>query len=336
MMVDDLQDFCLFQAQYRLGLLVVVHQYHPLAAGLQQMETGQGTHHPFLLIQNGIGPEAAFQDGIPHVVDIVVQMEADQVLVLADAADGQRVIQQTYRPVSVIGSGDDTGGAVPGPQLRVDFGLTDDDADHAQLHCPPDHVRLVTADHDAVGVGEHQILPAGGQGDGDLAGDHVPKLLSLVEDLALQHRQQVENRHLPQPGIADGRHIVACHVSGGQHTEQRPILVGHRDDKDLVLLHGLPGPADGGGGGQRGRRVVVQIPDLGADVGQQTRRLKAEPVQNDLGLVTDLAQPGGLILPLAQGVFQCGVRHGGDNGIRVGIPVSGNINGIHERLPFAG
>ena len=82
--VDDLQNLRLVQARYGLGLLVVVHQDHLLAAGPQQMVAGQGAHHPLLLIQNGIGPEAAFQHGVLHVVDIVVQVEAHQILVLAD------------------------------------------------------------------------------------------------------------------------------------------------------------------------------------------------------------------------------------------------------------
>ena len=62
-----------------------------------------------------------------------------------------------------------------------------------------DHVRLVAADHDAARVGEHQVLPAGGQGDGDLTGDHVPHLAALVENFALQHGEQVVHRDLAAP-----------------------------------------------------------------------------------------------------------------------------------------
>lgn len=51
--VDDLQNLRLVQARYGLGLLVVVHQDHLLAAGPQQMVAGQGAHHPLLLIQKG-------------------------------------------------------------------------------------------------------------------------------------------------------------------------------------------------------------------------------------------------------------------------------------------
>ena len=330
MVVDDLQNLRLVQARYGLGLLVVVHQDHLLAAGPQQMVAGQGAHHPLLLIQNGIGPEAAFQHGVLHVVDIVVQVEAHQSLVLADAADGHGMVDEPHCPVGVIGGGDDAGVRLHGQQLRVHLRLTDDDAADADLQRTADHVRLVAADHDAARVGEHQVLPAGGQGDGDLTGDHVPHLAALVENFALQHGQQVVHRDLAHLRVADGGHVIVGHIPGGEHSEQGPVLIGHGDGGDLVLLHGPPGPADGGSGGQGGGRVVIQVPDLGTHVVQQLGGLEAEAIQHGLGLVTDLAQAGGLVLPLAKGVLQRRVGHGGDDGVRVRVPVSGDIDGVHE------
>ena len=131
------------------------------------------------------------------------------------------------------------------------------------------------------------------------------------------------------PSSPHGAHVVVGHVTGGEHAVQRPVLVGHREDGDAVRLHDLPGSAQGGGGRQGGRRIVVQVPHLVANVRDEHGRLKPKAVQNDLGLVADLAQAGGLVLPLAQGVFQGGVGHGRHDGVGVRVAVSCNINGIH-------
>ena len=91
MVVHDLQNVRLIQAGHRLGLFIVVHQDYLLAPGTQQMESGQGSHHVLIFIQNGVSPESAFQHGIAHVIDIIVQMEGNQIVALADALDRQRV-----------------------------------------------------------------------------------------------------------------------------------------------------------------------------------------------------------------------------------------------------
>ena len=203
-----------------------------------------------------------------------------------------------------------------------------------QLNGPADHIRLVAADHDAIRRGEQQVLPPGRQGDGHFAGDLVPQLAALVEDPALQNGQQVVHRHMLHHGVPDGQHVVIGHVAGGEHAVQGAVLIGHGQNGDPVRLHGLPGPADGGGGGQRGGRIVIQIPDLGADVADELRRLGTEPVQHCLGLVTDLPQPGGAVLPLPQGVFQRCIGHGGHNGVRIRVAVAGNIYLIHVTRTF--
>ena len=236
---------------------------------------------------------------------------------------------EPHRPVGVKGRGDDTRLPVCGHQLRRHLRLADDDAADLLLQGPADHIRLIAADDDAVFVKGHQILPAGRQGNDDLAGEHVPDLTVLVEDLALQHRQQVVDRHLPHLRIADRRHIVVRHVSGGEHAVQGAVLIGDRQGGDPLLLHGLPAPADGSGGRERGGRVVVQIPHLGTHVGQKPRRLEAEAVQHDLSLIADLPQTGGLVAPVSQSILQRCVCHGGNHGIRVRVPVSGDVNGIH-------
>ena len=203
-----------------------------------------------------------------------------------------------------------------------------------ELNGSADHVRLVAADHDTVRRGEQQVLPPSGQGDGHLTGDLVPELAALVKDTGLQNRQQVIYGDMLHQGVADGQHIVVGHVSGGEHAVQGAVLIGHREHGNAVRLHSLPCPADGGGGGQRGGRIVIQIPDLGADVADELRRLGTEPVQHCLGLVTDLPQPGGAVLPLPQGVFQRCIGHGGHNGVRIRVAVAGNIYLIHVTRTF--
>ena len=75
--IHDLQNGGLIQTVDGLSLLIVVHQDDLLAAGAQQMMTAQRAHHFLVLIQNGIRTEAALQHLVAHIVDIVVQMEAD-------------------------------------------------------------------------------------------------------------------------------------------------------------------------------------------------------------------------------------------------------------------
>ena len=111
------------------------------------------------------------------------------------------------------------------------------------------------------------------------------------------------------------------------------LVIGDGDGGNLgVLLHGGPRTADGDGFVEDGRHVVIQVQHLGAHTLDEQRRLKAEPVQNQPGLVADMPQPGGHVLPLPQGVLQSRVGHGGDHRIGVGVPVSGHINLLHDIL----
>ena len=330
MVVHDFQNLRLVQPRHGLGFFIVVHQNHPLAAGAQQVEAGQRAHHPFVLVQDGISPETALQHGVLHVVDIVVQVETDQSLAVADVRDGQSVADQAHGLIGVDGGGDDAGAGFGLQQLLGHLRLTDDDTADLQLQGPADHLRLVTADDNAVLVGEHEIFPAGGQGDDHLAGDDILQLTAFVEYLALQNRQQIEHGDLPHAGVSDRGHVVVGYIPGGEHAVQCAVLIGHGEDGDLFALHGLPTPADGGGGGQSGGDVIIQVPDLGADVADELGRLESEAVQYELGLVADLTQPGGLVLPLAQGIFQRGVSHGGDDGVGVRVSVSGDIYGVHR------
>ena len=84
--------------------------------------------------------------------------------------------------------------------------------------------------------------------------------------------------------------------------------------------------------GRRG--VVFQVLDLRAHVFDQKRRREAKTLQNQLGLVTQVTQTGSHVLPVAQGVLQGRVGNGGNDGIRIRVPVAGDIDVLHGNPPY--
>ena len=107
--VDDAQDLRLLDAGYGLGQLVVIHQHHLLAPGLQQVIPGQGADDLLLLVQNGVAAVAALQHHFPHVVYVVVQMEGDQTLRGAGAVNGRGLIDEPVDAAGVQRCGDNAG-----------------------------------------------------------------------------------------------------------------------------------------------------------------------------------------------------------------------------------
>ena len=331
-MVHDLQDLRLLQTQNRLSLLIVVHQNDTLTAGPQQMIAGQHTHHTLLLVQDGIGAETALQHGILHIVNVIIQMEANHISALTNTTDGQGVPDQAHSPVSVIRGGDNASVLHTCQQFRIHFCLTDNDAVHIQLQRTADHIRLIAADQNMFRIREHQRLSAGRQCQRHFAGNRFPQIITLVENLAFQNRQQIEYRHILQQRSAHRADVVVCHVTGRQRAVQGAVLIGHGDDRDLLGLHGLPATADGGLRKQRGGCIKIQVLDLCPYIGNELGGFKAKFIQHNLGLVTDLTQTGGLIFPVTQRVFQGGIRHGGNDRVRIRVSVSGDIDSIHGGL----
>ena len=80
--VHDLQNLRLVQASHRLGLLVVVHQNDLLAAGAQQVESGQSSRNLAMLIHDGVSAETALQNGVANIVNVLVQPERDRFALL--------------------------------------------------------------------------------------------------------------------------------------------------------------------------------------------------------------------------------------------------------------
>lgn len=92
----------------------------------------------------------------------------------------------------------------------------------------------------------------------------------------------------------------------------------------------MPGAVHCDGGVERRRRVVIQIAHLRADVAQRPRRTKAESVEQTLRLVADVAEVCGHIVAVTERVAQRGIGDGGHYGVRVRVPVAGDVNFIHE------
>ena len=63
------------------------------------------------------------------------------------------------------------------------------------------------------------------------------------------------------------------------------------------------------------------------------RRLKPEAVEHMLRFIVDSAYAHGNIFPVAQGVAEASVCHGGDNGVGIGVAVAGNKYLIHVDFP---
>ena len=331
--VDDLQDLRLLQAGHGLGGFVVVHQHHPLPAGPQQMIPAEKAYDLLVPIQNGIAGFPVLQHGFLHIVHPVLQVEADQIVLPADPADGGGLEDHPGSPVGGVGGGDDAGGGGKGAQLLVQLRLAQDQGGDVHLQGPADHIRLMAAEDDGVLPAPQQALPALGQGNGDLAGDGIHLIPGIVEDLALQHGEHVEEGHIRQLGPGDQVHVVGGDIVLGEHTVKGAVLVGHRQGGNIGLgLENLPGLGHGNVGIQHRRGIVVQVLDLGVHAGDTLGGLEAEPVQHQLGLVRHPAQAGGLILPVSQGAAQCCVGHSRHDRICIRVAVPGNINRVHDCL----
>ncbi len=228
-MVDDGQNIRLLQPGNRLGRLVVVHQHHLLAPGLDEVVPGEGAHHPLLGIQNGIAPVAALLDHLLNVIDIVVQVEGGDGLLPGQTAHGDGLEDPADRAVAVIGGRDDTGPAGILPDAVGQLRLTKDDAGHAEIHRPAEHFRLVAADQYGVLLPEGGQLRGLGQGQHHLARDGVHHLGRFPQQLTLQNAEDVKEGNLPQPGTFDGLHVVGRDVPRRHHAAQSALVVGDGD-----------------------------------------------------------------------------------------------------------
>ena len=333
--VDDAQDLRLLDAGDGLSQLVVVHQHHLLAPGLQQVVAGQRAHHLLVLVQNGVAAVAALEHHLADVVDVVVQVEGDQPLGGAGPVDGRGLIDKAVDAAGIQRRGDDAGLARVFQPRRVNVRLAQDEAGDLLIQCAADHIRLAAAQHDAVRAVKQQVLAVLRQGDGHRTADGIHQVAAIAHDAALDDAKQVEQRDVVHTGIAHGVQAEGGDVAGGEHAVERAVLVDHGDGGDLLLAHQLPRTVHGDGGIQTGRAVKLQVAHLGADILDEPGRVEMETLQHTVGLVADRAQVHRHVLLLAQGVFQGGESHGGNDGVGIRVAVAGHIDLVHRSCSFA-
>ena len=108
-MVDDAHQLGLVQALHGLAHLVVVHQHDALAPGPHQVIPAQGADDLIVRVQHGIGAVAGLQHSVLHIVQEIVQVEADQLVRLGDTAHGRGLVQHPGGAPGVVGRGDHAG-----------------------------------------------------------------------------------------------------------------------------------------------------------------------------------------------------------------------------------
>ena len=117
---------------------------------------------------------------------------------------------------------------------------------------------------------------------------------------------------------------------GGEHAVESAVLVGNRQRGERGLLaQYVPRAPDSHAGGQRGRRVEIEIAHLSAHCVYAHGRLEAEFLQHELRLIADFAQPRGDVFALAQRVLERGIGHCRDDRVGIRIFVACNIDGFH-------
>ena len=188
------------------------------------MEAGQGSHYLFVLVQDRVAAVAAFEHLLLHVVHIVAQMEIGDVLALADPGHRQGQVDHPGDAAGAERRGDDAGVFGLSP-LRLEIRPADDQALDAGLDGPVDQLRLVAADQDAVGIDEGGVLVVLRDGDEQLAGDAAGLGAVLVDQGALQHADQIEQRYVLDTVFIHGLHLIGGQVSGGEHTVQMPVVI---------------------------------------------------------------------------------------------------------------
>ena len=276
---------------------------------------------------------AALQHDLLHVVDEITQVERLKIVRAADPRNFDRVIDHPRRAERIERRRDDAGLCRQLAQLLRQPRLTHDQAVDVLLDGPPRHVRLLADDDDRLGPREQQIRVRLRQRDRYLAADAVDGITRLVDDLPVEHAQQVEHWDVLHAGRADGLHVVGRDLRRGEHAIERPVVVDDRDGRDgPVGLQRVPRAAQRHGAAQRGRRVVIEVAHLRAHGLDAHRRLKAEPVEDQLRLVRDVAEARGDIVALADGVLQRGIGHRGNDGVGIRVAVAGDVDGIHNSL----
>ena len=208
--------------------------------------------------------------------------------------------------------------------------MTKDDAVHFHLQRFFQHIFLIAANDDGFFFHAEQRFSCGGHGNDDFSGKIFEDVLIIVDDTSFQGCEQIEYGNVLYVGFLDGIHIVLRNAAVGDHAEQRAVLVGDGSGMGtLDALQDFPCMADGHILAQKRWLIVVQILDLGADIGNAQGGIESEPFQQERRLVIDMSEPGRHIAVVSQCVAQVCVSHGGNNGVGVGVAVTTYISRVH-------
>ena len=219
------------------------------------------------------------QNLLPNLIHPILQMETDKVICTADPMDRGRLEDQPGCPIGIIRCGNDTGGGVHVPEVVAKLCLTQNQAIYIHLQSPADHVGLVAAQDDGIGRVEQQIFSALGQSDGHFTGHRIGVFTGFVQDLAFQHGKQIEKGYGFQYTGIYQTHVIAGHIFPGEHTVQSAVLVSYGHCRNVLLrLQMFPSPTYRDGSAEHGRRIKVQITNLGVHAADALRWFKAEAV----------------------------------------------------------
>ena len=78
--LNSLPDLGLLQSGHGLRQLVVVNEHDTLAPRTQQVIARERADDLFVLVEHGVAAVAALEHDLTHVVDVIVEVEADQIL----------------------------------------------------------------------------------------------------------------------------------------------------------------------------------------------------------------------------------------------------------------
>ncbi len=330
--VDDPDDLGLIQPGDCLAEFVVIHEDDLFPAGTDQVITGQGADHFVLVIQDGIGAETALKNRIPHVVQVIRQVEELQAGGAGDPADWDGLEDQPGSPVGVEGTGHHAGGSGTAAVLLAEGSGAEDQTGGSALDRPVRRLLLVAAEHDRSRPDGRDVT---GKGDDHLAGNLVNTVLLGVDDMAFHGAEQVIDRDGGYRGIRDGFHIVLGQAAGGDQAEKAAVLPDDRQGRYVVsrIVQHLPGMGKGNALADQRGCVKIDIGDLGADRAEINGRLETEAIQQKRCFRVQMAVAGGNITVVAaQRILQGGVGHGGHDGIRVRVFMTDHINRIHDSL----
>ena len=330
MVVDDGQDLCLVQTGDGLAGFVVVHQNHALTAGPQQVVAVHHTHDLFIGVQNGVTGFFVLQHFFLCKFHPVIGVEHSDIFGTADPSDGGGLENQPGCPVCIKGSGDDAGLGGQIPQFLGQFRFAQHQAVHVHLQGLADQIRLMTAQDDGIRILEQGSILILGQRNDHIAADGIGGLAGLVQNGTLQHGQHIEQGNFLQIALGDQAHVVSSHIVTGQDAVEGSILIGHRQGIEFLLLHDVPGMTHRHRGAQHRGLQEVQIPDLVVHIVDASGRLEAEALQHSFCFIGGFAQTYCFIFPVAAGIPQSRIGQRCNDGVCIGIAMSGYINRIHK------